>query len=96
MIVNTIAVGTAEGGITEFDTISKTDEDFLKALAFNSGGQFFRAEDFKELGDSFNTLISETNRKVTIDLSFYFLLIGLALFTILWILHNFRFKVLPV
>ena len=96
LIVNTIAVGTAEGGVTEFDTISKTDEDFLKALAFNSGGQFFRAEDFKELGDSFNTLISETNRKVTIDLSFYFLLIGLALFTILWILHNFRFKVLPV
>jgi Ca-activated chloride channel family protein len=96
LIVNTIAVGTAEGGVTEFDTISKTDEDFLKALAFNSGGQFFRAEDFKDLGDSFNTLISETNRKVTLDLSFYFLLIGLALFTILWILHNFRFKVLPV
>ena len=96
LIVNTIAVGTPEGGLTEFNTISKTDEDFLKALAFNSGGQFFMAEDFEDIGDSFNTLILETNRDVTIDLSFYFLLIGLALFTILWILYNLRFKTLPI
>ncbi len=96
LIVNTIAVGTPEGGLTEFNTISKTDEDFLKALAFNSGGQFFMAEDFEDIGDSFNTLILETNRDVTIDLSFYFLLIGLALFTILWILYNLRFKILPI
>jgi|TARA_B100001971_G_C18257982_1_gene583927 Ca-activated chloride channel family protein len=96
LIVNTIAVGTLEGGITEFNTISKTDEDFLKSLAFNSGGRSFRAGDFEELEKSFDTLILETNREVTIDLSFYFLLIGIALFTILWILHNFRFRVFPV
>ena len=36
VIVNTIAVGTEEGGVSEFDTISKVDEDFLKSLAFNS------------------------------------------------------------
>jgi Mg-chelatase subunit ChlD len=40
LVVNTIAVGTEEGGLTEFDTISKVDEDFLKSLAFNSDGRF--------------------------------------------------------
>ncbi|MFH1521332.1 MAG: VWA domain-containing protein [archaeon] len=95
LIVNTIAVGTEEGGMTELNSISKVDEDFLKSLAFNSGGQFFRARDIGELDESFNALISETNRKVTIDITFYLLLIAIAIFTILWILYNLRFKIVP-
>jgi Ca-activated chloride channel family protein len=95
LIVNTIAVGTEEGGLTEFNTISKVDEDFLKSLAFNSEGRFFRVKDISGLDDTFNSLIEETNRQVTIDLSFYLLLVAILLFTILWILYNLRFKVVP-
>ena len=71
LIVNTFAVGTEEGGLTEFDTVSKVDEDFLKSLAFNSGGEFFRVEDAAELEASFNSLIVETNKEIIIDLTFY-------------------------
>jgi len=95
LIVNTIAVGTEEGGVTEFDTISKVDEDFLKALSFNSGGEFFRVKDVGDLDSSFNSLVEETNKEVTIDLSFYLLLVAIFMFTILWILYNLRFKVVP-
>ncbi len=95
LIVNTIAVGTEEGGITKLNTISKVDEDFLKSLAFNSGGQFFRVKDIGDLDSSFNSLISEANRKVTIDITFYLLLIAITMFTILWVLYNLRFKVIP-
>jgi Ca-activated chloride channel family protein len=95
LIVNTIAVGTEEGGVTEFDTLSKVDEDFLKSLAFNSGGRFFRAKDAESLSASFDALVKETNREVEIDLSFYLLLAAIAIFTLLWILYNLRFKVIP-
>jgi Ca-activated chloride channel homolog len=95
LIVNTIAVGTEEGGLTAFDTISKADEDFLKALAFESGGQFFRVNDLKTMEDSFEQLIRRTNKEVTVDLSFYLLLIAIVLFAVLWIMYSLRFKVVP-
>lgn len=95
LVVHTIAIGTEEGGLTDYNTISKVDEDFLKALSLNSGGEFFRATDIKDLGDSFSTLIRETNREVVIDLTFYLLLVAIIIFSILWILYNLRFKVVP-
>lgn len=96
IVVNTIAIGTEEGGTTEFDTVSKVDEDFLKSLAFNSGGQFFRVTEVDGFGESFETLVRETNKPVTVDLTVYLLLIGIILFTILWVLHSFKFRVLPL
>ncbi len=95
LMVNTIAVGTEEGGVTSFNTISKADEDFLKSLAFNSGGQFFRVSDINEMSASFSTLVNETFKQVTVDLTFYFLLVAIFLFTVLWVLHNLRFRVVP-
>jgi Ca-activated chloride channel homolog len=95
LIVHTLAVGTSEGGVTEFDTLSKVDEDFMKSLAFNSGGEFFRIIDAQSFASSFEKLFEKINRQVTIDLSFYLLLAVIFLFTIMWILYNLRFKVVP-
>ncbi|MCH7850173.1 MAG: VWA domain-containing protein [Nanoarchaeota archaeon] len=96
LLVNTIAVGTIEGGTTEFNTISKVDEDFLKALAFNSGGQFFRVTEIDGFGDSFESLIRETNKSVTIDLTTYLLIFGIGSLSLLWVIHSFKFRVLPL
>jgi Ca-activated chloride channel homolog len=95
LVVNTVAVGTEEGGLTAFNTISKVDEDFLKSIAFNSGGKFFRVKDMDDLDATFNSLIRETNKEVIIDLSFYLLLAAILMFTILWILYNLRLKIVP-
>jgi Ca-activated chloride channel family protein len=95
LIVNTIAIGTSDGGLTEFNTISRVDEDFLKSLAFNSGGEFFRVEDDVDLEISLKSLISEVNKEVTMDLTFYLLLTAIFIFTILWVLYNLRLKVVP-
>jgi Ca-activated chloride channel family protein len=96
LIVNTIAVGTEEGGLMEYDTVSKVDEDFLKALAFNTGGQFFRANDAAALGESFDSIIRQTNKEVTVDISFYLLLAAVVVFTLMWVLHNLKFKIVPL
>jgi Ca-activated chloride channel homolog len=95
LIVHTIAIGTEEGGLTSFNTVSKVDEDFLKSLSFNSGGEFFRATDIEDLEDSFSSLIRETNKEVVLDLTFYLLILAIIIFSILWILYNLRFKVVP-
>lgn len=95
LVVNTIAVGTTSGGRTDLDVISKLDEDFLKSLAFNSGGRYFLVTNKDAMKRSIEAIAGIKSRKVTIDLSFYFLLAALALFTISWILHNLRFKVVP-
>ncbi|MBU3923805.1 MAG: VWA domain-containing protein [Nanoarchaeota archaeon] len=95
LVVNTIAIGTEEGGVTGRDIVSGVDLNFLKSLAFNSGGQFFRVEDANGIRESFDSLVKETNRKVTLDLSFYFLLVAIGLFSVLWVLYNLRFKTVP-
>ena len=95
LTVNTIAVGSEEGGITGFNTISEVDEDVLKSLAFNSGGEFFRVRDVEDFDLLFDSLMNKMSREVTVDLSFYFLIGAILMLTLLWVLHNFRFRVLP-
>lgn len=95
LTVNTVAVGSETGGVTGFNTISKVDEDILKALAFNSGGEFFRVRDVTDFDLLFDSLMNTMEKEVTIDLSFYFLIIGILMLTFLWVMHNFRFKVIP-
>lgn len=95
IIVNTIAIGTEEGGLTQFDTVSTVDEDFLKSLAFNSGGEYFKVEEDQDLKDSLTRLVVESNKEVSVDLTFYLLILAISIFTILWILYNLRFKIVP-
>ena len=95
IVINTIAVGTKEGGISKYNTISKTDVDFLKSLAFNSRGVFFEVEDQKGLKNSFKSLIEEVDGTVEMDISLYLLLGALGLFTLYWVLFNLRFKTFP-
>jgi len=93
-IVHTIAIGTAEGGQTSYG-ISKLDEDTLKAAAFNTGGESFRAEDQTILEESLESIIELKTKRVSIDLSQYLILSALILFVIEYVLVNTRYKILP-
>ncbi len=95
LTVNTVAVGSEEGGEIVPNMISKVDEDILKALAFNSGGEFFRVKDVGDFDLLFDSLMNTMESEVTVDLSFYFLVGAILMLTLLWVLHNMRFRVLP-
>jgi Ca-activated chloride channel family protein len=95
LIVNTVAIGTKEGGVSPFNTISKVDVDFLKALSYNSQGEFFSVEDGEELEESVKDLVNETYKRIEIDLTFYLLILAILIFTVLWVLYNLRLKVVP-
>jgi Ca-activated chloride channel family protein len=95
IVIHSILAGTKAGGVTELNTVSKADEDVMKALSFNTEGNFFRVEDEKGFVESFNTLLKKSDREISIDISFYLLVSALILFFINWVLFNFRFRTLP-
>ncbi len=91
IVVHTIAIGTEEGGETSYG-LSKLDEDSLKALSYNTNGQFFRALDENELSNSFNEAIAKTERKVGINLADYLLIASILLFAFEYYLINSRYR----
>jgi hypothetical protein len=93
--LNTILIGTIEGGETELNTTSTADEDVMKALAFNTDGKFFKASDLGVLDESFNDISVNSNKQISLDISMYLLIGALVLFSFGWITHNFRFKTIP-
>lgn len=94
VMVHTIAMGTKEGGATSFG-LSTLDEDALKALAYNTNGQFFQATDKDSLQDSFSEILDFKLRKVSFDVSSYLLLVAVLLIVVEYILINTRYKILP-
>jgi Ca-activated chloride channel homolog len=95
LIINTIGVGSEEGGVSKYNTISKADVDFLKSIAFDSGGSFFRVETTDDFSESFDLLIERVLDKITIDISVYLLIAAVLLFVLNWVFHNLRLKVFP-
>lgn len=94
IIVHTIAIGTQSGGSTPYG-ISTVDEDSLKAISYNTGGEFFRAENKEALQEAFNQIIDLKVKRITTDLTFQSILVALILLVLEFILVNTRYRVLP-
>lgn len=92
LVINTVVIGTKEGGVTEFGTISKTNEDILNALSFETGGAFLYPEN---ITNELELLSDDFVREVSINLSFYLMIFSLFIFLVIWTLHNFRFRIFP-
>lgn len=81
MIVHTIGVGTVGGGNASYG-LSKLDENSLKSLAYNSGGEYLNAENKEEIASSFNQLVGVTRKLGSIDLSSYLISSAIVLFVV--------------
>ncbi len=94
VVVHTVGIGTSEGGLTSFG-LSKIDEDSLKAVAFNTNGKYFKAENKEELENAFNNILNLRLKKVSLDLSRRLLLLAIMLIVIEYVLVNTRYRILP-
>ena len=94
VIVHTIAIGTAEGGITSFG-LSKIDEETLKGLAYNTQGESFKVTDKETLSESFDKCLKLTRKKVSIPLSFHSIILVIIIFIMFYALGNTRYRILP-
>ncbi|MGD9276431.1 MAG: VWA domain-containing protein [Candidatus Pacearchaeota archaeon] len=90
VLIHTIAIGTEEGGETPY-AISKLDKDSLNALAYNTGGKAFLAEDRNALEESLLSILDLTERKVSIDAGNYLILFAIILFSVEIFLINTRY-----
>jgi len=94
VIVHTIAIGTIEGGnISGWK--SKVEEASLKAIAYNTGGMFARANDKESLSDSLKQALKLTRKKIKIDLSNYLLIVLIIIFVLEYILVSTRYRTFP-
>lgn len=94
MIIYTIGLGTVEGGNTSYG-LSKLDEDSLRSLAFNTGGEYYNALDKDNLANSWTSILDIKLRNVAIPLIAYFLMGAIILMSIQYILFNTKYRVFP-
>jgi Ca-activated chloride channel family protein len=91
IIIHAIAMGTPTGGITNYSTISKLDEDTLKSVTYNTGGKYFFVTNGEQLSQAFLSILDLTERKVAIDLTYYLILAAFFLFILVFFLSNTRY-----
>lgn len=94
VVVNTIGIGTEQGGETEFG-LSTIDEDSLQAIAYNTHGTYHRVKTSGELHSAFQEMYALKEQQVSIPLATYLVLIGLCLFLLEFILLNTHFIGFP-
>jgi len=96
IIVHTIGIGTEEGGrFIGTDVVSTLDETNLKNIADLTGGNYFRAESREKLLQSFNEIAKFNRKKISLDMTFSFMLLALLLLFIEWMLVNTKHKIIP-
>lgn len=85
IVIHTIGMGTIEGGLTTYG-ISKLDEDKLKALSYNTNGNFFKISNLAEMREAFNEIINLKTKIGSIDLTFY---LGISIIIFIFIQQIF-------
>ena len=91
VMINTIAIGTKEGGETTYG-ISKVDEESLKSISHNTGGNFFKASGKEEMSNIFKEIVSIKIKNVSIDISNYMMILAVVLMVVEFSLINIRYR----
>ena len=94
VVVNTVSIGTKEGGQTPYG-FSKIDESSLKALSYNTGGNYTEGVDSTKLEEAFSSSLDLKTGPVSINLSRYLILVSLILLVFEYVLINTRYRVFP-
>lgn len=94
VIIHTIALGTSEGGEASYG-ISRADEEALKAISYETGGEFFSVKSKDQLVASFNEIKELKKSKQILNLATYLNLIGLAFLILTYVLTSTKYSAIP-
>ena len=97
VLVNTIGIGTSEGGeiVEGLSGVSRLDEDTLKFIAEATNGEYFRAENQNQLENAFGSIAKSKRERLSVALGPVFMLIAVTILILEWGLMNTRFRMLP-
>ncbi|MCD6591007.1 MAG: VWA domain-containing protein [Candidatus Aenigmarchaeota archaeon] len=96
--INTIGIGTEEGGAfpeMNLSFVSKLDTKTLEIIANKTGGMFYRAENRTELEKAYKDIATAIKQKLPIYLSMPCLLMAMVLLIVEWVLVNTKYRTLP-
>lgn len=95
--VNTVGIGTSEGGgfFGEEDSSTQLDKTTLEEIANNTGGNYYKVVTQEELKKVYQEISNEVYKNVKITLTPYLISIVLMLLIINWLLAFTRFSSLP-
>ncbi len=94
--VNTIGIGTSEGGMLPgIEMISTLDEPTLITIAEETNGKYYRADDKNELEEIYKAMATATEADLPVKLSVPFMLAALALLFLEWGLINTKYRTIP-
>lgn len=96
VIINTIGIGTEQGGkASELgieETLLKLDEETLKKAANMTAGRYIKTKDEKELLNAYKEVAKMSRRKIFLDLTLTLSLLALAFLLIEYLLVTTRFR----
>ncbi len=92
--IYTLGIGTREGGDAQY-FISKLDEDSLKALAFNTGGNYYQVSSKEDFQKAFEAIAVTSNKVVGIELKNYCIIFALVLVSLQWVLLSTKWRGIP-
>lgn len=93
VVINTLGVGTEEGGsFNEGGFTSQLDSTVLKKFAEDTGGEFYLIGSLDELDKAYSNILSDSKSRVFFDAKNYLLLSIFILLLMWWILNNTRYK----
>lgn len=97
VLVNTIGIGTKEGGeiIPGFNGLSKLDEEKLKFISEATSGEYFWAKDVDDLKKTFTKIAKTKRERLSIELGPMLMMVAVTLLILEWGLMNTRYRMLP-
>jgi Ca-activated chloride channel family protein len=97
VVIHTIGIGTEQGGkfLKELNVFSSLDEDTLKYISETTQGSYHKAINNEELKEVFKNLATTKETKLSFNMSFLLILIGLFLLFGEWTLSNTKYRILP-
>lgn len=95
-LVHTIGIATEKGGKFEMTQLLSTlDETALKSISDNTGGKYFRVADKATMDAAFKEIVKSSEQNIPFQLRLPFLIVGILLLFLEWVLINTRFRTLP-
>jgi len=95
VVINTIGIGTEEGGEYIAGVNLTLDEATLRYIASETGGKYFRAPSTESLAQAYNEILATRETTIFRNLSLPFTIIALVLLLIEWILFNTKYRTIP-
>lgn len=94
--VFTIGIGTAEGGSPDgLNVTLRLDEALLQKIAKLTEGNYTYAQNKEEIKEAYNKIINIQKRKISLNMTFFLMILTLIFSFLDWLLMNTKYKRIP-